>query len=449
MQEQPPVKASPAMPTIFHPKHPAYTVRPISPRELPWMLRRNIWTGVLGAVAMGFLVGGPFFIAYCRNMGMTDEMFGWLTMLSTLMVLGSILAGALEEYFGHRKYPFFILAMASRIVLAPMLLGLFLTVSPGTIIAMVVASTALSQLSSPLWVSWVWDYVPRENLGRFWARRNMWATLGRMAVALAGAAAVRSVPDEHETQILCGIFALLLVAGIVDLLFHVHIPEPPRAAAPSRSLAKIREAFRNAPLRNLMLAVTLWHFALMISGPFSLPYMMGTLGFQKSPDRLALATVLTVVVAGLSTMCSMWAAGRLCDKTDPRLVAVTCYFFWAVIPLFYFLAPPLAPVPIMVVSWTFTGMFPAAAGVAVTLLVERFSGADKTMPAALMTIMPLAVGATLGSVLGTLIVRYFGTRAAFGVSFAARSAVAFAIVLLLLYFPWRERRRRRPHPQTP
>ena len=198
-----------------------------------------------------------------------------------------------------------------------------------------------------------------------------------------------------------------------------------------------------------MCAVTLWHFVMMISGPFSLPYMMGTLGFQKSPDRLALATVLTVVVAGVSTMCAMWAAGRLCDKTDPRLVAVTCYFFWAVIPLFYFLASPRAPVPIMVVSWTFTGMFPAAAGVAVTMLVERFSGADKTMSAALMTIMPLAVGATLGSALGTLIVRYFGTRTAFGVSFAARTTAAFAIALLLLYFPWRERRRGLARPQAP
>ena len=436
------------MQTIFHPRHPVYTVRPISPRELPWMLRRNIWTGVLGAVAMGFLVGGPFFIAYCRNMGMTDEMFGWLTTLSTLMVLGSILAGALEEYFGHRKYPFFILAMASRVVLAPMLLGLFLTVPPWTIIAMVVASTALSQLSSPLWVSWVWAYVPRENLGRFWARRNIWATLGRMAVALAGAAAVRSVSVEHQTQVLCGVFALLLVAGFVDLVFHVHIPEPPRTAAPSHSLAKIREVFHNGPLRNLMVAVTLWHFAMMISGPFSVPYMMGTLGFQKSPEMLALATVLTIVVAGLSTMCALWASGRLCDRTDPRLVAVTCYFFWAAIPLFYFFASPRAPVPIMVVSWTFTGMFPAVAGVAVTLLVERFSGADKTMSAALMTIMPLAVGATLGSALGTLIVRYFGTRPVFGVSFVARTLAAFVILLLLVYYPWRERRRR-PRAQAP
>ena len=60
-----------------------------------------------------------------------------------------------------------------------------------------------------------------------------------------------------------------------------------------------------------------------------------------------------------------------------------------------------------------------------------------------------AVGATLGSALGTLIVRYFGTRAAFGVSFAARTAAAFAIAILLLYFPWRDRRRGRSRPQTP
>ena len=139
------------MASIFHPSHPLYVVRPIRGHEIPWMLRTNIWTGVLGALFANFMTTGVFFTAYCLSMGMDERTFGLLATLSSPMVLVTLLARSVERHFGHRKYPFFVLGMSARLLLAPMLLGFIMRVPPWAIVAMIVGYGALANLSAPLW----------------------------------------------------------------------------------------------------------------------------------------------------------------------------------------------------------------------------------------------------------------------------------------------------------
>ena len=423
--------------SIFHPKHPVYRVRPIAPSELPGILRRNIWTGVLGALAINFLTGGVFFTAYCLNMGMNDKWFGLLYTLTAPMVVFTMLAGVLEERFGHRKYPFFILALASRLALGPMLLGAILAVPPWAVVAMVVAFAALSNLSTPLWLSWTWSYIPADRFARFSAVRSSWATLVQMPVALAGAFAVESVPPRHRTLVFCAIFSLLIVAGVVDLVCHIHIPEPPREDAPEKSVSRIREVLRNAPMRNLLLATMIWNFGVMVGGPFCLPYMMAELGYR---DRIMSAALLTSVLPSLATLAALWAWGRLLDRTSTGPILTVSYALWATIPLFYYFAPPDSPDTAMMLVWLVGGIAPWGAVLATPLLLARLSGRDKTMPAALWLITS-SLGSMVGSALGTWIVANFGgSRPAFMVSFAARAAAACIVFLLVVCEPWARRR---------
>ena len=95
------------MATALHRSSSIYDVREIRPEEIPWMLRRNIWTGVLGSMSMTLMTSGMFFTVYCQRMGMQTYQFGVLSTLAYLMLPISLFSGCVEERFGQRKYPWF------------------------------------------------------------------------------------------------------------------------------------------------------------------------------------------------------------------------------------------------------------------------------------------------------------------------------------------------------
>jgi predicted MFS family arabinose efflux permease len=113
---------------------------------------------------------------------------------------------------------------------------------------------------------------------------------------------------------------------------------------------------------------------------------------------------------------------------------------WSLIPLFFYLATPENALPVMGVVWGISGVFPAAVSLAIPLVTARLSGLDKTMPAALTSIV-ISLGCAAGSAAGTLMLHTWKVRDVFMASFAGRSTVVLAMFLLLVYRPARMRRR--------
>jgi len=425
------------MSTSFHPDHPVFQVRKIKPEEVPWMLRRNIWTGVLGSTSVTLVTGGVLFTAYAQQEGMQDYQFGVLSTLVSFSALLMLLSPAIETRFGRRKYPWFMLAMFSRLMPLPLLLGFFWHVSPWVIIACVMLQVAASSLGAPLWESWLWDYAPGESFGRFWARRSFWTSLGAAAAALIAGWGVNLLPEQYRLKGICVVFAVAIIIGIIDLLYHVEIPEPPREAQPQGSAARMADALRNAPFRNWVFAVAIWYFAVGIGGPFCLPYMMGPLGFSKN---LLYASILSSTLPGVLTLLTLPAWGRLTDRGNPGLVASVSCLAWATIPLFYYLARPESPVLFMVIAWGVGGFFPPGFTVARPLMTRQLSGTDKTAPLVMFYVV-VCIGSVLGSATGTLIVGAYGARDVFIVSFAVRVTAALLMLLLLVGLPALARRK--------
>lgn len=423
------------MASTLHPDHPLYEVRPVRGEEIPWMLKRNIWTGVLGSLSVTFLTNGVFFTAFCQQMGMRHYQFGILATLVSLTLPLSLFSAAIEEWFGQRKYPWFVLCMASRFLLAPLLLGYFVRFNPWIIVALVVGMMSISRLISPLWLSWTWDYIPSDSFGRFTAKRNFWITFWRAGVALGGAFLVHIMPAEHKLQVISVIFTGLLILGIIDLIYHVRIPEPPRETPSSRSLAKFLTALRNKPFRNLLFATGVWYFALFVGSPFCVPYMMEELGFESN---FILATLLVYAVPAAGTLLTLPVWGKISDRARPGILMAICCLFWAFIPLFYYYAGPGNALTSLVGAWIIAGIFPAGYAVLQPLLTRRLSGPDKTMPSALL-LMVASLGGVAGSTVGTFIVRTHPVNDAFMVSFVARLAGAFVVALLLVYAPLMKR----------
>ena len=416
---------------IFKRTHPLYRPREISREELPWMLRRNVWTATLGTIAIGNLTGGPFFTAYCQEMGMPQYMFGLLTTFMMLMTFLMLLSPAIEEHFGQRKYPWFVFATASRSVFAIFILGLFVKLNPWIIVLTIVGWAALANLASPLWESWAWSYIPGRRFARFWARRNFWCTLALTASALAVAPIINHMPHEGRAMGISALFAVLLVVGMLDVLFHVKIPESPRQARPAGSLSKIREAFSNPPFRLWVFAVAVWYFGVMVAGPFCLPYMLYDLGFK---DDFFIYTVLTTALPAACTLLTLRYWGRAVDSRYRGTIVVVSSVFWTAIPLFYFLATPQNSIRMLGAAWIIGGIFPFGVILAVPLITKSLSGEDKTMPAAIVSIAA-NVGMMFGAGLGTFIARAYSVRDTFAVSLVLRAVGAFLFFLIMVYRP--------------
>lgn len=414
---------------LFEPREPG-------PDELPGILRRNIWTGVLGNVSVSYMTAGVFFAAYCKLQGMQPYQFGVLRALVAASSLLMLFSPGLEERFGRRKLPWFLLVLASRLVLLPLALGLALGISPAVIVLIVVVHACGAKAGSPLFLSWSWNYVPGHQAARFWARRTFWIKLARMAFGLAAGLAARQIAPPDQRTFLTAVFVFLLALGIADIVLHVRIPEPPRRAGPSGSLSKVADALKNAPFRNWLLVSALWSFAAGISGPFGVPYLYYKLGFEGKYLQVVLLSVVIPSVFSLAVL-PMW--GRLLDTRRPMVLIVICSAFWPLIPLLFFLAPvgrPAAAFWFLAGAWAVAGVFPAAVAVARQAMTAQLCGVDKTMPAAVYWV-GLAVGQSIGAWVGALVVREYDMRGVFFVSSAARAVVAFAMYLLLVYRPTR------------
>jgi len=437
------------MPSVFSLKHPDYRPRQIQGHELPWMMRRNIWTGVLGALFFTYMGWGIYFTAFCREMGMEKYQFGILRALISLTAPLMLFASAIEERYGQGKYPWFILASLSRACFAPFLIGFLVPLSPWLIIVLCVLAMALGRLAAPMWYSWTWRYIPNDIFGRFWAKRTFWTMLVSSVMGLLFGVLINKAPDHYRLEAITVVFAVLFALGFIDLFYHRKIPETPRAASAGSTLSKMARTLKSKPFRNWMLALTIWTFSMGIAGPFCVPYMMYDLSFQ---EKFFAATVLTILIPSFVSLATLRFWGSIADRWDPRKLVVIAYGFWASIPLFYYLATPDNAMLMLGIAWAVSGAFPAAVSVASPLITSRLAGEDKTMPVAMLNVM-VSVGAAAGAALGTFIVARWGVRSTFVVSLAARYTAAFLIFLLLVCGPalrngWRGRNAvSRPAPQ--
>ena len=425
------------VPALIDPNHADYRPRQLRAEEIPWMLHRNIWTGVLGELFYIYLTSGIYFTAFCQAMGMQDYQFGVLGALVALSTALMLFASLIEVKFGGRKYPWFVLSGISRACFFPFVLGFFVPLNPWLIIALYVFGMALARLGEPLWFSWVYGYVPSEMMGRFWARRSFWAVVGSCSFGLSAAILIRALPDEYTMQVITAAFALLIVGGMVDLYFHRQIPEGPRTATEHGALAKALATFKNASFRRWMIAVCSWSFAVCVSGPFCLPYMMKDLGFRE--DFLGAAVLVTILPAAGSLMTlRLW--GKAADRWDPAKLVVVCYAVWASLPLFYWLADGPHTFLLLAVCWALAGVFPRAVFVLSSVLTPRLAGEDRTMPVAMLAVMA-SVGGACGSLVGTVIVKNFGIVQVFPASLVARYLAVFVVFFLIVYLPRRSRAR--------
>ena len=315
-------------------------------RANKWSLvgaKRAIVVG--GSLAMAYtqLTTSPATTEFARSLGADGLHIGILGALPTGLFFMQFVAAMLVCHLRYRRWVWIGVSLAQRISFLPLALVPFVWPNAlhgngvWVLIGLTAANHALLHFSSPLWLSWMGDYLPHRGLSRFWGVRHRWQQWSA-AAALCVAAAVfwgSGLEMRHAYGLL---MAVATVLGVADVLLFLKVEEPPVGssigASGSPSYRAILIApFRDPQFRTFIEYTCFWHFAAMVGAPFIGLYLLEHVG-------MSLFSVL--LLWGLSWIGGALMAGRLgaiAEEFGNRPLLILCTTLKAVNMLALLLTP--------------------------------------------------------------------------------------------------------------
>ena len=91
-----------------------YDHRIIYPRELPWILRRHIYTGAMGTIYY-WAIGTVFIAQFVRSIGMSDSGWAYLNGCALMVHSLQMVSAHITEKVGKRKLIWFVNAFFARL----------------------------------------------------------------------------------------------------------------------------------------------------------------------------------------------------------------------------------------------------------------------------------------------------------------------------------------------
>ena len=292
-----------------------------------WSLKgakRAIIAGGCLAAAYTQLTTSPATIEYIRSLGANELHIGILGALPTFMLFMQFVAAVVVNRLAYRRRLWFWTALTHRLMLLPTALGpwMFPGMSNEFWVWMLLGTTAINQgllhFSSPLWLSWMGDYLPHEGLSTYWGHRQVWMQISA-AISLCAAAflvlkAGLSIEVSYAVMTCVG-----TLCGVIDLMLFYRVHEPPVQQAPSPKLREVfAEPFRNREFRRYIRFMCFWNFAAMAGAPFISLYLLSEIGMDLF-HVLLLWTISWVGGAMLSRTLGRWA-----DSHGSQPVLVMC-----------------------------------------------------------------------------------------------------------------------------
>ena len=243
---------------------------------------------VAGCLAMAYtqLSMSPATIEFARSLGGNGLHIGILGALPAGMLFMQFLAAVLANHLQYRRRVWFAVTLVQRLVLLPLAACPFFisSISDASWLWLLILATAINHalihFGTPLWLSWMGDYLPHKGLNQYWGIRHRWMQwTGAVSLLLAALFVLKTGVDIRVA------FATLIVAGAVfgvaDLMFFFKVEEPPVTPAEEPALSKVLSApFRQPGFRSFISYACFWNFAAMIGAPFISLYLLSYVGLD-------------------------------------------------------------------------------------------------------------------------------------------------------------------------
>ena len=349
--------------------------------DQPTSQRAIIFAGCLG-MAYTQLTTSPATIEFARAHGADGLHIGILGALPTATIFMQFVAAVLVNHLQYRRTVWFTVSILQRLVYVPIALGPWLVkdLSGVAWVWALIAATALNHallhFCTPLWMSWMGDYLPRDGLNRFWGRRHQWmqwtAALSLLAAALLLLKGEWSITPAFA--VLIGVGATL---GVIDILLFQKVDEPPVQSLPQPTLKRVFSApFSDQRFRSFISFACFWHFAAMVGAPFISLYLLEYVG-------LSLGYVLLMWAASwVGGAVLSRSLGGIIEQFGHRPVLILCTAFKATNMIALLVVPPRPELALWVLTPVFMIDAVLNAGIAIAsngFLLKNSPQVNRTM----------------------------------------------------------------------
>ncbi|WP_375420970.1 MFS transporter [uncultured Sphingomonas sp.] len=285
----------------------------ISPEERDRGLRFLLVDAAF-ATAIGALNSGVVLLALALHIGASNVQIGLLAAIPLLTQTLQAPAVSLVERVRRRRLISLACVFGARLSL-PVYAAVPLIADPDLAVAVLVAAAivhyGLNAVGACSWNSWMRDLLPEDQLGAFFARRNLYGTaVGAAATLIAALALDRAGPGDGGDSVYVALYAAGFLCGLVSTAALAQVPEPSMGPARGRSsLARLLlQPLRDRNFRSVLRYIASWQFAVNLATPFFTVYFVRELGYS-----MGFVLVLTVV-SQLANAAVVRGWGRLSDR---------------------------------------------------------------------------------------------------------------------------------------
>ncbi len=406
--------------------------------------QRQAQLGIIVAGCLGMiytqLTMSSATIEYARSLGANAFHIGLLGALPAATLFAQFVAAMIANHLQYRRRLWLTVSLVQRSLFLPLALGTWLlpSVSDTTWLWAFIGLTASNHLllhfCTPLWLSWMGDYLPRERLNRIWGVRQFWMQWAGASALLIGAIyLVRSSLDVRYAFAVHLLFGA--VFGIMDLLIFLKVEEPPVTPVPIPRLRTVFSApFRDRNFRSFIAFTSFWQIAANTGAPFISFFLLTHIGLSVQDVML----LWTCSWGGGAVLCSRM--GHLSERVGNRPLLVLCIMFKSInmIALIFLPREPQLAFWILVPVFIVDAVLNAGIAIANNgFLLKNSPPANRTMFIAAGTAVAGLVGGATALLTGIAIVFVGGTT----IHIFGRTLTAFhlafltSIILRLLAVP--------------
>ncbi len=377
----------------------------LEPVDIEKGMRMLLYDGAFGQTMLVFTTGA-FLIGFALELGASNTIIGLISAVGPLFQIVQIPSIFLVERIRLRKMLTLVAASVGRAAWFGIAVLPFLAPERYRIplfLLLLAVNFGLGAVAGCSYNSWIRDVIPIKAFGRFFAKRMAVATLVGAFLSVGGGLVVDWYHDAYGTPMgaYTAVFVVAAIAGFGSVFALSRVAEPtmPRHVGDGLSMV-LRQPFRDANFRQLVVFLGLWSFAVNFAAPFFAVYLLRRLELSMTwvIGLSVLSQIVNVLFFGL------W--GRTADRFSNKSVLVVSgplfIFSFLLWPFTTLPDPHVLTIPLLVAIHVLAGISTAGVTLCAGNLAFKLAPYGKATAYLAVNALISGVAATISPILAGL-----------------------------------------------